>query len=103
MATATNHRCEEQLNIHRQERENKHKHYAMRVLVLRFTMITLLLTNKTQCGYHEVASRNWIIVTKDVKIGFRYGEQSAIARTNAQVFVFSSGNTSSSATAEALQ
>lgn len=51
----------------------------------------------------QVALRNWIIVTKDEKIAYRNGEQSAIARTNARVFTFSSGNTSGLATAEAFQ
>lgn len=51
----------------------------------------------------EVALRNWIILTKDEKIAFRNGEQSAIARTDARVFVFSAGNTSGHTTAEAFQ
>lgn len=50
-----------------------------------------------------VALRNWIIVTKDERIAFRKGEQSAIARTNARVFVFSAGNVSGHTTAEAFQ
>lgn len=51
----------------------------------------------------EVAERNWIVLTKDEKIGYRALEQVAVAQANARVFVLVSANLSGPEMGEAFK